>query len=233
MLLFAAGAVLSLLICLIFALLWYAYFRKRGCRGFGSFANGIGFGLLPAVAVWKSFEPAMTGSRASETADRLWQPGIAGFIRDPMPSRPEMFLILLGFLVLCLWVILRKEDLPGNGDALGVAATLWGTVTVLTEFLHGADAPYVFGMNVRLPAGLLLMFLWLVLWVRRGMRNRKNTGYAAACVPVFVGCSTVICMIRTGGLMPEEGFLSALAFAAAALIAMKAVICMGRVTRKD
>lgn len=233
MLLFMAGAGLSLLTCLIFTLLWNAFFRRRGGRGFGTLMNGAGFGLLPAIAVWKSFEPDMTGVAASAEADRMWTPGTLSFLRDPMPARPELFLILLCFLALSLWVILRKEDLTGNGDVLAVSATLWSTVTWITEPLHGEAGFRLLSMNVRFPVAFALMLLCLALWIWRGSEEQKNTGYALACVLVFLGGAVMTALLRTGRVTTGSGTADFAIQAGCALLAMKAVLCMGRVSRRE
>lgn len=233
MLLFAAGAGLSLLTCLIFALLWAGFFRKRGSRGFGNLLNGIGFGLLPAAAVWKTFEPDMTGIAASAEADRIWSPGILSMLRDPMPARPEFFLILLGFAAVCLWVILRKEDLPANGDVFGAAVILLCTAAWIAEPLHGETGFRLFGMNGRLPVAFALMLICMALWIWRGSEEQKNTGYAMACVLVFLGCAAATVLLRTGrfpaGSEPADFAIQA----GCALLAMKAALCMGRISRRE
>lgn len=231
MLLFAAGAGLSLLTCLLFTLLWNGFFRRRGIKSAGTFFNGVGFGLLPAVAVWKSFEPAMTGIAASAGADRLWQPGTLPFLREPMPARPELFGILLGFLALCLWIILRKEDLPGNGDVLGAAVTLWSTVTWIAEPFHGEEGFRLFFLNPRLPIAFVLMLICMALWIWRGSEEQKNTGYALACVLVFAGCLVMTVLLRTGRFSAGNELADLAIQTGCALLAMKAVLCVGRVSR--
>lgn len=225
------GAGIALLVLLSFANGWIGVRnRKGGARFPGTLLNGIGFGLLPGIAVWKAFEHLTAAGAGTEIPEKI--PQAAWFTAEGrvLPCRIELALAVLAFGAVILWLVLRKEDLPENGDLLPVSLTLWGTARCLTGVLHATrrffpDVPWAVT-----AIALAVMGICLTGWIRRSFRLQKNTGYAYACIPVFA-------VFAAGILLQDLQVLSVNPLAdgairiVCALLAMKAVICMGRVSR--
>ncbi len=226
------GAGIAFLTALAFADGWIGERKRRGGARFpGTLLNGIGFGLLPGAAVWKIFEQhtfLKTGRAPGEgipaapwvTENGLYQ-----------PARLEMMLALTAFAGIVIWLALRKAEPEEDGDLLLISLTLWGSIRMITEGFRAPEAALcgTVLLPVYLSAGL--MSLCLVIWTRRALRTKENTGYALACVPVFCAASAVVILEGLGVLNVNPGADLAIR-CACALLAMKAVICMGRIGRR-
>ena len=100
----AVYGVVSVVILFLFMGLWLIGRKKRTGRDIfaGQVMNGIGFGILPALAVLKAFQEAGTGA-GSEVLEPLpcirWL-SVAGYY---MPGRIETAAATGFFLLLCLW----------------------------------------------------------------------------------------------------------------------------------
>ena len=229
------GAGISLLVTLLFANGWIAARKRRHPegRGMARLMNGLGFGLLPGAAVWKAFE--------QETFLGAGTPVLAGLPQAPwlteqgicFPSRTEMLLALLLFAAACLWLFLRKNDLPENGDLMGVCAAIWAAGRTVTEGLRAGrtvlfEIPWSAGW-----AALAVMAIVLTGWTVRAFRQKKNTGYAYVCIPVFAVTGTLLVLLQKGILLSYNAPAALAAEVCCALLAVKAVLCMGRVTRAE
>ena len=229
------GAGISLLVTLLFANGWIAARKRRHPEGrsMARLMNGLGFGLLPGAAVWKAFE--------QETFLGAGTPVLAGLPQAPwlteqgicFPSRTEMLLALLLFAAACLWLFLRKNDLPENGDLMGVCAAIWAAGRTVTEGLRAGqtvlfEIPWAAGWAV-----LAVMAIVLTGWTVRAFRQKKNTGYAYVCIPVFAVTGTLLVLLQKGILLSYNAPAALAAETCCALLAVKAVLCMGRVTRAE
>ena len=222
------GAGLSLLTLAGFARGWTRLARGENS---GTWRNGIGFGLLPAAAVWKVFEHRTLLGQGKELPEGL--PRLPGLSGEGMafPSRAELCLAALLFGILVFWLAARKRELAEGGDLLGVSASCWAAARMVTEHfrLHQILIPDDFRIAGWAAAAVLA--LTLGIWTARAFRQHKNTGYAFACVPVFAASVAGIVLIQNeilGTGIPAADLAGQVCFA---LLALKAVLCMGRVTR--
>ncbi len=225
------GAGAALLMTLAFADGWIGERKRRGGSSFpGTLLNGLGFGLLPGAAVYKIFE--QTTFRGAGRAVPEGIPALPWVTENGLyqPCRLEMILALTAFLAVVIWIAFRRNELPENGDMAGISAALWGCVRLITEGFRAREAALcgTAGLPVYLLAGLMLMIL--VLWTGRAAQNRENTGYALACFPVFLAGTAVIVLQETEVLRVNPAADLAIR-GSCALLALKAVICMGRVSR--
>ena len=124
----------AVIIMLLFMSLWLSGRKKRTGRGIfaGQVMNGIGFGLLPALAVLKAFQEAGTGKGAKvlEPLPCVGWLSLSGYY---MPGRIETAAALVCFMLLCFWLILRKSELPDNGDLIMIAVCIWAAIRLVTE----------------------------------------------------------------------------------------------------
>ncbi len=227
------GAGLSLLTALAFASGWIGSAGRRNGAGGGAGRawNGIGFGLLPGIAVWKIFERRTAlaqGAKIPEAFGNGWLFGSAG---RWLPVRAEILLAAALFGAAVIWLLIRKRELPENGDLAGVSAALWGSARMVTEGLRadpGGPAGEISAAGW-LAAGV--MALTLAWWTARALREKRKAGYAAACVPVFLLSVAGIALIQNQILqtgVPAADLAGQICFS---LLALKAVLCMGRVSR--
>ena len=130
----AVYSMVSVIILFLFMSLWLIGKKKRtGKEVFaGQVMNGIGFGLLPALSVLKAFQEAGTGtgSKVPEPLPCVRWLSINGYY---MPGRIETCAAAAMFILLCLWLILRKRELPDNGDLILIAVCIWAAIRLVTE----------------------------------------------------------------------------------------------------
>ncbi len=225
------GSGAALLATLAFADGWIGERKRRGGNTFpGTLLNGLGFGLLPGAAVWKIFEQITFLGAGKPLEEGI--PALPWVTENGvyLPCRLELILALAAFTGMLIWLALRKRELPENGDLTGVSLTLWAALRLMTEGFRAPEAALcgIRLLTVYLAAGILA--LCLVLWSRRALKAKENTGYALACVPVF--CATVaVIILQSLGILQVNPAADQAIRLACALLAMKAVICMGRVSR--
>ena len=230
---FGLGAGAALIVTLLFADGWIGIRKRRIPEGSGAgrLLNGIGFGLLPGIAVWKVFEHETVFGRGLPVPEDI--PRAAWLTKDGVfqPARAEMILAMALFAAVCLWLILRKRDLPENGDLLTVCAALWAAGRTVTEGFR-AEQPVLSGIPWAAGwAALTVMAAALAGWTVRAFRQKKNTGYACACVPVFAAAGAALALMRFGLMLGNNAPAALAVEICCALLAVKAVLCMGRVTR--
>ena len=71
----------------------------------------------------------------------------------------------------------------------------------------------------------------LIWWTVRTIRQKRNTGYALICVPVFAAALAGIVMIQNRVMLSGNAPAQLVVQLCLALLAVKAVLCMGRVSR--
>ena len=229
------GAALSLLTVLGFADGWIGSRNRRlpAAGGAGRILNGLGFGFLPGAAVWKIFEQRTSlgqGTALPEGWQDAWIFSAGG---RWLPGRTEIMLALLLFGLLILWLALRKQELPENGDLAGVSLAMWGSVRLITESFRAVQIPLLGEARITgwIAAGVLAAVL--AGWTVRTFRQKRNTGYALACIPVFLASIAGIVVIQNEILRTGIAAADLAMQICLALLAFKSVICMGRVSRRQ
>lgn len=196
------GAGFAFLTMLLFSVLKLVDFRKRNdtVSGWGERLNAIGFGLLPGVAVWKVFEQATLLAYGTEVPDPLPQLTVVTSAGCFAPSRIELICSVLYFAAILLWLILRKNDLPGDGDLLFTVLCVWMLFRALTESFRGV--PLLCSGNVNLLQILFLVVadICLIIWTVRQRRTQKSTAFAV--LEWFaVLCSEAVIVMNTSGIL--------------------------------
>lgn len=188
------AAAVSLAVILLFTALWLAERKKRTGRAasFGEWMNGIGYGLLPAAAVWKAFEHMMRSGSGSEVAEPL--PPVPWLTENGLycPCRIEMSAALLCFIGLSLWLMLRKSEPENRGDLLLVALCLWASVRIVTEDFRPSAGNIV--RYIYCSAVMLCLFWWTV----RRNRIRLSPARTAADWVAAVFCTGIIAVTAEG-----------------------------------
>lgn len=186
----AAVIVLSLFLCL-----WLFGRKKKTGRPIfaGQVMNGIGFGLLPALAVFMAMQSMSTGT-GSEVIEPL--PHVRWFSADGffLPGRIETTAAAVCFLLLCVWLIIRKEDLPDNGDLLPVSVCIWAAVRLVTEDFRREPAAFFRYAS----CGVILACM--ILWSVRRIKTIHTAGRVAIDLAAVIACITIHTITATGVL---------------------------------
>ena len=165
----------SVLVLILFMSLWlYGRKKKTGVPLFaGQVMNGIGFGLLPALAVLKAFQ-VMSGGAGAKVFEPLptlqWMTENGCFL----PCRIEMSATILAFLLLCLWLIVRKGDMPDNGDLLMISVCIWAAIRLITENLRSEPR------DMFRYASACTMMACMIIWEVRRARSFRVPGRTIA-----------------------------------------------------
>lgn len=191
-------AVISIIILFLFMSLWLVGRKKKTGREIfaGQVINGIGFGLLPALAVLKAFQEAGTGKglKVMEHLPLVKWLSVDGYY---MPGRIETAAAAMGFFLLCLWLILRQKELPDNGDMILISVCIWATIRLITED-YRINQMHLF----RFASCGTVLFCAAAWSVRRSkmirMPVRTAADLAAICICITVNLLTATQVFSVG-----------------------------------
>ena len=157
----AVYGILSVIVLLLFMTWWLLNRKKRTGKPIfaGQVMNGIGFGLLPALAFLKTFQDISYGKGAAviEPLPQVRWLCEEGCYR---PMRIEAVAALILFLLLCVWLILRREEFPDNGDLLMTAVCLWSVIRLGTEDFR--LEPHILFHYTSSATVLLCLVIWTI-----------------------------------------------------------------------
>lgn len=197
-------AVVSILILFLFMSLWLAGRKKRTGRTIfaGQVMNGIGFGLLPALAVLKAFQEAGTGAGAEvlEPIPRIGWLSTAGYY---MPGRIETAAAVFFFLLVCLWLIIRRNELPDNGDLIMITVCIWATIRLVTEDFRTQPT------NLFRYASCCTVLACAVLWSVRRAKQIRTTARTyidliSVCVCIALNLITSTHVLTVGSEIADS-----------------------------
>lgn len=190
-------------VMILFMSLWLIGRKKKTGEAIfaGQVMNSAGFGLLPAIGVFKALQSMRSGTGANvyEPIPLIrWITVNGSFI----PERIETAAVSGCFILICLWLIIRREDLPDNGDLLIIAVCLWATIRLVTENLRNEPKDLIFlSAEGSLAAG---MILWSV---RRGRRMHcpARTAIEMSAVIICLGMNLITAkgVISTGSAIGD------------------------------
>ena len=192
---FVAGAA-SFLTAVLFTIWWIADRRKRTgvTLHAGMLMNGIGFGFFPGIAVWVAFEVFSAGVDGRTVMEPLplirWLSEAGRFA----PCRIELCAALLCFIGICIWLVIRRDALPDNGDLLLTSICFWALIRLITECFR-ADPRNIF----RYASCGAMIFCLLAWTLRRGGQKFAGIRIAADLIAAAV-CTGVIIVTMNGFL---------------------------------
>ena len=101
------------------------------------------------------------------------------------------------FLLLCAWLVIRRTELPDNGDLIMISVCVWAAIRLVTEDFRAEP------MNLfRYTSCVTILFCAIVWSVRRAQRvrvpGRTVTELLAVCVCVAVNLVTAT-RLQTAG----------------------------------
>ena len=229
----AAGAAAAALTAFLFFLYRLRGIRKRtGARiTAGEFVNAVGFSLLPGLAFWKAFEPYILSYTGKEVPAPLpllpWVTAEGRFY----PSRIETAALVIAFTAIVLWLVFRKEDLPGNGDLLLSVICVWAAIRSVTESFRqdplAGIGPVSLFVCLSIAAGLLCLAIWTA---RRG-RKTKNAGLTILDWLAVIACGAVMILQDAGVLPLGSGIADLAARCGCAVLSMVLILITGKDSR--
>ena len=188
------GAVISLLMMLLFSCFRAAERRKKNNTGFSTveIPDALGFGLLPGIAAWKVFEKSTVLGKGIELFDPVGEiPLITEGGRFAV-SQAEVILAALCFAAMILWLIFRKEDLPGNGDLLLTVLCVWGLLRAFTEGFREETILRAGSINLTQIMLLAAADVSLAVWTVRMDAAQKNTAFSVLEWIAVLSCEAVM-----------------------------------------
>ncbi len=229
-----AGLGMALFMILLFSGLWVLDARKRsaGRLTAGHWINAAGFGLLPGIATWKAFD-AFAGNAGN--GKLLFQPirDIPWITADGrfVPGRIEFCASVLLLAGMIIWLIIRKKDIPGNGDVLITVLCLWAAIRSVTEGLRAEPprtGPFSLVILLAMAAELICLGIWTV---RRGQKQKSAVMTALEWIAV-TGCGVLILLQEAGILSMGSEIANFAASAGCALLAAALILSAGRDSRE-
>ena len=220
-----AGLIISVLIFVVIGLLRIREARKQNREKLsaGTWLDAAGFGFLPAVAAWKAFEPYCgQGTDGKKLFDPLAP--IPFLTRDERfaPDRIELIAAVAAFVLIAVWLIARKQELPGNGDLFLSVICVWSAVRMTTESLREFTARYdgySIVMMIAAAAEVAVMAVWTV---RRG-RKHKNAAMTIMEWLTLLACG-IICILQDAEVLSMGSRIANLAVTVGCSILAAALI---------
>ncbi len=229
------GAGLALLTVLAFADGWIFVGNKNApeAAGPGRVGNGLGFGLLPGIAVWKIFEHSTALGRGKALPEGWSSLGFLSRDGAWLPSRAELMMVLLLFAAFALWLAVRKREIDENGDLFTVCAVCWAAVRLVTEDLR-AEQLALFG-DWRAVGWIFagIMLSALILRSARDLRRGRNRGRVLGSVPLFLISVAGIVLIQNGVIHSSVLVMNLIAQILFAALAAAAVLLVGRAEGRE
>ena len=227
------GGMAAIITLIFFAGLWILETRKRTGADLrtGQILNGIGFGMLPGIAVWKIFESEIPPGRGTELFDPIGAiPWITEDGRFAL-SRIEMILAAVCFLGIILWLIARKEDLPGNGDLLLTVLCIWGLIRGFTEGLRAESFFRAGNISISQIGVLAAADVAMAVWTVRLDEAQKSTAFAILEWIAVLSCEAVT-VLNTADILSAGSAVGDLAVnAGCAALCMALMLMTGRDSR--
>ena len=223
----AVYGIVSVIILLLFMTWWLLNRKKRTGKPIfaGQVMNGIGFGLLPALAFLKIFQDVSYG-KGTAVIDPL--PQVRWLCEDGCyrPMRIEAVAALLLFILLCIWLILRREEFPDNGDLLMIAVCIWSVIRLCTEGFR-REPNLLFHC-----ASSATVLMCLIIWTVRRTKICRMPLRTAAEMSAVIACLALNILTTKGILSAGSNIADFAVNMGSALLAMILTLIAGGDVRK-
>ena len=227
------GAIISLLMLLLFSGLRAAEIQKKNDAGFSSaeMPDALGFGLFPGIAAWKIFEKGTALGKGIELFDPVGEiPLITEGSRFAV-SRAEAVLAALCFAAMILWLIFRKEDLPANGDLLLTVLCVWGLLRAFTEGFREETILRAGSINLTQILLLAAADVSLAVWTVRMEAAQKSTAFSVLEWIAVLSCEAVM-VLNTADVLSAGSRIGDMAVnAGCAVLCMLLMLSAGKDSR--
>ena len=118
-----------------------------------------------------------------------------------------------------------------DGDVLWTSVTGLGALMIVISTIAREDGLKLGNMPVQVWIGFLLIMIPLFVWAVRNGRQKKNTAYIIVCTAVFFLTAAVVAVREYSELLGNETVTLTAIRTGASLLAVKAALCLGRVSR--
>ena len=230
----AAGAGLAVIITAVFEEIRILGVQRRIRKTIymGDRADGIGFGLLPGLIVWKIFEQgtnAGLGKSSFSPLDNLPWITEEGFF---MPCRIEIVAAVICFAGIVLWLMLRRKDLSGNGDLLLSVLCVLGSIRCVTEFFRAEPWIHAGNFTLVIPFFCIMNWVCLIMWAVRRDRLQKNLLMDLVEILGAILCTSGILLISMRIITIGNNVADLIVLSAAAFIMAVLTLAAGMDARK-
>jgi len=219
------GLLTATIIFVLFGFLWIHEVRRRYHEKLttGTWFNAAGFGFFPGMAAWKIFEPycglEIDGKKLFEPFSQ-----IPYLTREDCfaPDRIELIAVLIAFVAVIVWLMFRKQKLPGNGDLFLSVICVWAAIRTTTESLRAFSVRYE-GISIMMIAAVAVEMIVMAIWTVRRGRNHKNAAMTILEWLAITACG-VISILQDAGVLSMGSSIANLAVAAGCSILIAALI---------
>lgn len=228
------GVILAISVWAVFAVYWIRDVRKRRKlpTTAGTWLNAAGFALLPAIAVWKIFEPYTALNTAGK---KIAADSAAGILLTGegrlIPWRIELAAALAAFTAIIVWLMFRKKDMEENGDLALTVLCVWGAVRSVTEGMRENTAR-IGPVSVIICAAIAAELTALTVWTIRRGKKEKSAGLTALEWATVIAGGAVILLLEGGILFPENTIAEIGISSGCALLAAVLILFAGKDSRE-
>ncbi len=226
------GAGVAFLFLLLLAVIAHRYAAKKdGSAITESWTDAFGFSLPAALCVWKIFEDVSVYGEGVPAGKGF--PGLPWIIEEGVfhPCRIEAVAAGLLFLVLLVWLMVRKEKNRPRGEILGISIAAWAAVRMVSERFRLQPLTVDGTLKIVPLAACAAMVLVAVFWTLQGRKNRPaRTMVILSWVLLAAGLAAVL-LFEFGILSVGRARGDIAVMAGAAAIAFVAVMNLRPATK--
>ena len=121
------------------------------------------------------------------------------------PSRIEFILAVLCFAAIVCWLVIRKKEIPGNGDLLLIVLCVWGMIRAFTDGLREIPFMQAGAVNLTQIVFLLISDIPMAVWTYRIEKKQKSTVFAVLEWIAVAGCQTALVLNTCGVISSGSG----------------------------
>lgn len=182
-------------VLLVLMSLWLLDRKKRTGQPIaaGQVMNGIGYGLLAALAVLRAFQEPDAGTGAAVTEPLPLVQWLSADGRY-MFCRIEIAALAACFILMTLWLIMRKKDFPDDGGLLLTSVCLWAGIRLVTENYRNVPA------DLFRYTGCAAVLAVLIYWTIRRAVLMHTAGRAVIDI-ITVGACLAIYLVTAKGIL--------------------------------
>lgn len=223
-----SGGTASLLVLILFSVGWIiSVHRKHSGKNSdaweilrrnrkGTVLNAAGYGLLPAAAVLKTFEHYSAMGKGTNLVVPLPEVPFLTSEGCFAPCRIEMVLLLVCFVGLSIWLMLRADSWPENGDLLLVSIVIWSGIRMLTESMRAETFTAPGGIRIVRCAACAALVICMILWTVRSVRKGRRNLWICWIIAVIAVAALLLTAEGILSVHSDIGDLSVIAACAAA-----------------
>ena len=232
-----AGHIAAVLVFFLFMLIWVREMQRvsKGKPSVGTMFNAAGFGFLPGMAVWKIFEPYY-GLEAMSSGKELYDPlGPVLHLtwgEHFAPERIELVAFLIAFAVIVIWLIARREPLPGNGDLFLTVICIWSAIRTTTETLRKSPVR-IQDISVFIITSIAAEIVVMAIWTVRRGRKQKNAVMTALEWLAILACCAINVLQDAGVFSMGRQIADLIVTLGCSILTVSLILSAGKDSREE